>query len=150
MKEKKKIFIIVPIVIFVLICVIGFSLYKTNDKVISDDLEISNANSYVKEFDNENFQGRVLESDTKEYLTLFLETKLFEGQKEVSISYDSSYYILNKANPLVSNVNILSGDKTTKSFEILVEPINNYSINFIKKDLKHEPSSGDFDVSSIN
>jgi hypothetical protein len=150
MKNKKKILIALSFVIAVILILILCSSCKHNDTPINPSVSGDNikVNTYVEEFETEKYAGRILEAETKEYITLFVETKLFEGKEKVDITYDSEKYMLDRANPLVENIlpEPLEGYENKKYFKIELEPITNYSVDFIKKNPKSVPNAEDIDV----
>lgn len=151
MKNKKEILItliimltVILILVFCKSCERDMELDNSNSNNI-DNVEV---NPYVMEFETEKYEGRVLESETKEYITLFIETKLFEEKEKIEITYDSEKYILDRANPIVGNLlpESVEGAQNRKYFHVELEPITNYSIDFIKKNPQSEPMKADVEL----
>lgn len=147
--KKEKIVSIIILVLIILI-LIGQAVYINRNKnmpledvplVIQDEDD----NKYVKEQTNEKFSLRILEADNKEYVTLFIETNIFENEEIIQISYNSEKYILNTANPILENAEIEKGNEINK-FSISVSSLENYSIIFIKKDSKNIVDKNDIVV----
>lgn len=147
--KKEKIVSIIILVLIILI-LIGQAVYINRNKnmpledvplVIQDEDD----NKYVKEQTNEKFSLRILEADNKEYVTLFIETNIFENEEIIQISYNNEKYILNTANPILENVEIEKGNEINK-FSISVSSLENYSIIFIKKDSKNIVDKNDIVV----
>ena len=150
MKNKRNLFIaIVGVVAMILILILCVS-YRDRKKpcypLEKDDDMASNV--YVEQVDMEKFSWRVLESETKEYVTLFIETKLFDDSVKAIIEFDSSKYILDKANPLLEEIAIKEIEECDgkKFFELELDSITNYSVDFIKKNLTNIPNVNDIDV----
>ena len=147
--KKEKIVSIIILVLIILI-LIGQAVYINRNKnmpledvplVIQDEDD----NKYVKEQTNEKFSLRILEADNKEYVTLFIETNIFENEETIQISYNNEKYILNTANPILENAEIEKGNEINK-FSISVSSLENYSIIFIKKDSKNIVDKNDIVV----
>lgn len=147
--KKEKIVSIIILVLIILI-LIGQAVYINRNKnmpledvplVIQDEDD----NKYVKEQTKEKFSLRILEADNKEYVTLFIETNIFENEEIIQISYNNEKYILNTANPILENAEIEKGNEINK-FSISVSSLENYSIIFIKKDSKNIVDKNDIVV----
>lgn len=149
MKKKVAAIAIVSLII-VLLVLIGVGMWNTNktqnenvntDSVINEQTE----KTYVQEFKTNEYSARVLESDNKEYLTLYIETNMFDNSKVVNVSYDFEKYMLDTANPLVANVE-RKENAGTKSFELELESLKTYMINFVKKNSNNMPAIDDISV----
>lgn len=151
MKNKKGILItliIMLVVILILVFCKGCKRDGDLETPSSNNIDNVEVNPYVMEFETEKYEGRVLESETKEYITVFLETKLFEGKEKVEITYDSEKYILDRANPIVGNLlpEDVEGAQNRKVFHVELEPITNYSIDFIKKNPQSVATKADVEL----
>lgn len=151
MKNKKGILITLIIMLAVILILVFCKGCKRDVDLENPNLNnIDNveANSYVMEFETEKYEGRILESETKEYITLFVETKLFEEKEKIEIIYDSEKYILDRANPIVNNLlpEAVEGVENRKYFHVELEPITNYSIDFIKKNPQSIPTNLDVEL----
>ena len=61
---------------------------------------------YAVDIKREDYSARILEVENKEYVTLYIETNIFENEKEILIKYDNAKYILNTDNILLEDVEI--------------------------------------------
>lgn len=150
MKNK---WLLIILIVVALISLFLVGLYFTKDNEIDypqNDVTIEEEKSkYAMEQKNDIYNVRVLESDNKEYVTLYIETNIFENEKEVLIKYDNSKYILNTANIFLQNVEIEKGD-TINSFKFKLSQLTNYSMLFIKKSLANEVEVNDIAIENIN
>lgn len=134
---KKKIAgVVIAILIILVLVILGIKLMPNNQN------EIATPNSgdeqtervYINRFSGDGYTARLLESDNKDYLSLFVETGMFDGTKQVEISYDSEKYILDTANPVLEGVEVTE-DAGLKIFEIEVEAVKTYTLSLIKRNL---------------
>ncbi len=142
--KKKVAGIVIAVLIILVLVIVGIKIASNNSN------EIVNPNSgdeqtervYISEFSGDGYTARLLESENKDYLSLFVETEMFEGTKQVQISYDSEKYILDTANPVFDNTEIMDDEKI-KSFEIEVEALKTYTLNLIKRNSNIVASADD-------
>lgn len=152
MKNKKIIGIIILLIIVVclLVCLFACTNKEKNNEGNGNlaNIQQEEQGKYIKEDKQEELNMRLLESESKDYVTLLIETNIFEGEKPYKIQYNNQKYILNTANPLLDNVEI---EKTNKisSFELKLEELQNYSIIFIKKDPKSSTKKEDIKISPV-
>ena len=150
MKNK---WLLIILIVLALISLFLVGLYFTGDNEIDyspNDVTIEEEKSkYAMEQKNDMYNVRVLEADNKEYVTLYIETNLFENEKEVLIKYDNSKYILNTANIFLENVELEKGE-TTNAFRFKLSQLTNYSILFIKKSIENEVETTDITIENIN
>ncbi len=132
---KKKIAgVVIAILIILVLVILGIKLMPNNQN------EIVNSNSgdqsvervYINQFSGDGYTARLLESDNKDYLSLFVETGMFDGIKQVEISYDSEKYILDTANPVLEGIKVTE-DAGLKNFELEIEAVKTYTLSLIKR-----------------
>ena len=142
---KKKIAgVVIAILIILVLVILGIKLMPNNQN------EIATPNSgdeqtervYINQFSGDGYTARLLESDNKDYLSLFVETGMFDGTKQVEISYDSEKYILDTANPILEGIEVTE-DAGLKNFEIEVEAIKTYTLSLIKRNANIVASADD-------
>ena len=103
---------------------------------------------YAVDIKREDYSARILEAENNEYVTLYIETNIFENEKEVLIKYDNAKYILNTANILLENVEI-SKTGNINSFKLKISQRTNYNISFIKKAKENIVEVSDIVVENI-
>ena len=132
---KKKIAgVVIAILIILVLVIVGIMIAPKKQN------EIANSNSgdeqvervYINQFSGDGYTARLLESDNKDYLSLFVETEMFDGTKQIEISYDSGKYILDTANPVLENIEITENTEL-KSFDIEVDALKTYTLSLIKR-----------------
>ena len=149
-----KKYLICLFIILILVCgFIGFSYFQKN---LSDNTNnnlpglsenngeiIENVKNqsgeeqpskYIMEEKAESYEAMLEEAESKDFITLFIQTNIFENTKKIKVNYNSKKLLLNTANPFLENVEISkAGEDGFKSFEIDINPLENYNMIFIKK-----------------
>lgn len=154
MKDKKWIIIIIVLILAILAIVLAFTTRKMPEGSPSEgytpnEEPVVEKSIYIMEEKKEEYSARTLESATKDYMTLFIETNIFEGEKTFRITYDRTKYTLETASPLLENVKIEKGENTN-SFVLNLQPLENYSIILIKKDLNVVAEKEDVVIQIVN
>ena len=105
---------------------------------------------YIIEQKNDSYEAMLEESESKDFATLFIQTNIFENSKKLKIKYNSTKLLLNTANPLLESIEIEKADENGfKSFEVDINPLENYNIIFIKKSLNSAIIKEDVILSEI-
>lgn len=136
---NKKIGIILIISILFLIAIFAFIKFWQRDNVSNEPVvdevpesEEQVSSKYIMEKKTERYSSRVLESENKDFVTLFVETNIVESGDKVSINYNNEKLLLNTANPILENI-IIDRSVNSSTFELDLESLKNYGIIFIKK-----------------
>ncbi len=158
MKKSVKSFLIALIAIIIVVSALVLVKIRIDRKnkvgTVSSSTNLSTlfnekqSSKYFMEEKKNAYNARAIEAESKDYFTLFIESNIFEGEKQIKINYDSGKYILNTANPIVENVEIKKDDRYN-SFEISIASLSNYSIVFIKKDVNSEVAVDDISIEEI-
>ena len=160
--KKKLIYIVIAIAIIALLAVISFNLIKIKKQNDENARNIQNSipsnienvedtqiiSKYLKEEKLGVYNYRILESENKDYLTLFIEANVFEEARKIKITYNSSKLILDTGSPLLDKVGInsIEEDSSKKYIEIDLNSLDNYSIMFAKINSKKEITADDIVV----
>lgn len=144
--NKKILLIIISVILIFIVIGIGISCWiNTGNDLpikISNDVFEEMSGKYIMEEFKEEYSARLLESENKEYVTLYVETNVIESGESISIDYNNEKLLLNTANPLLENIKIERKDNIS-TFSIDIEALQNYSIVFIKKDVKSKIKNED-------
>lgn len=146
---NKKILLIVIFIILILVLAIGINYWmKIKNNLPTENTNIvsgETSGKYITEEIKEKYSMRILESENKEYATLYIETNIIESGEKVSIDYNNEKFLLNTANPLLENIEIKRNNNIS-TINIEIEKLQNYSITFIKKDVKSKIEKADIKV----
>ena len=147
-KKTLIIFIIVIILILIFSCLcIGLFPFDDERDLIPDSGDSSGeiVGKYIMENVYEKYNVRLLESENREFVTLYIETNVLESGEKVSIGYNNDKLLLNTANPELENIEIKK-DANINEFELKLESVKNYGIIFIKKDLSSKVNREDVKI----
>lgn len=141
MSKKTVIVLIIGIILIIstLLLISAFEKYfpkpDASDAFIDADIFVTTeqfSSKYIMEKNTEKYSARVLESENKDFVTLFVETNIVESGDKVSINYNNEKLLLNTANPILENI-IIDRSENSSTFELDLESLKNYGIIFIKK-----------------
>ena len=152
---RKKLLFAIGIIIIVILCIAIIWAYKQKESrnvivpITTNNMPKTEVSPDLLEQKEDVFSSKIIESDNKEYVTLVIESNLFEGTKKLQIVYDNEKFILNTTTPIFKDVSIIKeGNKS--SFEIQVNQLDNESFIFTKKGKNIEVKSEDIVIKVID